>query len=324
MARRGHRDPRAGRARSRRWRAVNVAWLDDVRWNSRRARAGHRAGRRDAARADARVDEPRGARAHRRDAARRTTGRARARKLWRKGERSGHVQRVREIRLDCDDDAILLIVEQAGGIACHTGRERCFYKRLDDGALARGRAGAQGSRRRSMAMTDGDATRRARARRRRPSRRAGAPIPASSYVAALFAKGDDAILKKIGEEATETVMAAKDGDKIRICRRSRRSVVPLPRAAGPPRPAARRTCWPSSRGAKARRATPRRRPAPARPGRKAHRAGPTAAPRTPVQRPELHLLQDRRAARSRPARSTRTTTCWRSTTSSRWRRCISC
>ena len=54
--------------------------------------------------------------------------------LWRKGESSGHVQRVREIRLDCDDDAILLVVEQAGGIACHTGRERCFYKRLEDGA----------------------------------------------------------------------------------------------------------------------------------------------------------------------------------------------
>ena len=52
-------------------------------------------------------------------------------RLWRKGERSGHVQRVREIRLDCDRDAILLIVEQVGGIACHTGRERCFYRRLD-------------------------------------------------------------------------------------------------------------------------------------------------------------------------------------------------
>jgi phosphoribosyl-AMP cyclohydrolase len=55
-------------------------------------------------------------------------------KLWRKGESSGHVQRVREVRLDCDDDAILVLVEQIGGIACHTGRERCFYKRLDDGA----------------------------------------------------------------------------------------------------------------------------------------------------------------------------------------------
>jgi phosphoribosyl-AMP cyclohydrolase len=52
-------------------------------------------------------------------------------KLWRKGEESGHVQRVQEIRLDCDNDAILLLVEQVGGIACHTGRERCFYQRLD-------------------------------------------------------------------------------------------------------------------------------------------------------------------------------------------------
>ena len=55
-------------------------------------------------------------------------------KLWRKGESSGHVQRVREIRLDCDDDAILIIVDQVGGIACHTGRERCFFQRLEDGA----------------------------------------------------------------------------------------------------------------------------------------------------------------------------------------------
>jgi phosphoribosyl-AMP cyclohydrolase len=55
------------------------------------------------------------------------------RKLWRKGEESGHVQKVREIRLDCDNDAILLLVEQAGGIACHTGRERCFFQRFEDG-----------------------------------------------------------------------------------------------------------------------------------------------------------------------------------------------
>jgi len=55
-------------------------------------------------------------------------------KLWRKGESSGHVQRVREIRLDCDGDAIVLVVDQQGGIACHTGHERCFFRRLDDGA----------------------------------------------------------------------------------------------------------------------------------------------------------------------------------------------
>lgn len=52
-------------------------------------------------------------------------------KLWRKGESSGHTQRVREIRLDCDADVILLDVEQIGGIACHTGRESCFYRKLD-------------------------------------------------------------------------------------------------------------------------------------------------------------------------------------------------
>ena len=55
------------------------------------------------------------------------------RRLWRKGEASGHVQKVRAIRLDCDNDAILLEVEQTGGIACHTGRERCFFQRLEGG-----------------------------------------------------------------------------------------------------------------------------------------------------------------------------------------------
>ena len=52
-------------------------------------------------------------------------------KLWHKGEESGHIQKVKEIRLDCDGDVILLQVEQQGGIACHTGRESCFYSRLE-------------------------------------------------------------------------------------------------------------------------------------------------------------------------------------------------
>ncbi len=56
------------------------------------------------------------------------------RRLWHKGEESGHVQKVRELRLDCDSDAILLQVEQVGGIACHTGRESCFYRKLDNGS----------------------------------------------------------------------------------------------------------------------------------------------------------------------------------------------
>lgn len=52
-------------------------------------------------------------------------------KLWRKGEESGHVQRIVELRLDCDGDVVLMRIEQVGGIACHTGRERCFYHKLE-------------------------------------------------------------------------------------------------------------------------------------------------------------------------------------------------
>ena len=54
-------------------------------------------------------------------------------KLWHKGEESGHVQKVKSIRLDCDEDVLLFEVEQVGGIACHTGRERCFYLKLENG-----------------------------------------------------------------------------------------------------------------------------------------------------------------------------------------------
>lgn len=55
-------------------------------------------------------------------------------RLWHKGEESGNRQRVKEIRLDCDNDVIVLAVEQIGGIACHTGRRSCFFQRLEDGA----------------------------------------------------------------------------------------------------------------------------------------------------------------------------------------------
>jgi phosphoribosyl-AMP cyclohydrolase len=59
-------------------------------------------------------------------------------RLWRKGEESGHIQSVREVRVDCDQDALLLLVDQAGGCACHTGRESCFYRALDkDGRTLR-------------------------------------------------------------------------------------------------------------------------------------------------------------------------------------------
>ena len=54
-------------------------------------------------------------------------------KLWHKGEESGHTQRVQEIRLDCDGDALLFVIQQVDGIACHTGRESCFYRKLEHG-----------------------------------------------------------------------------------------------------------------------------------------------------------------------------------------------
>ena len=54
-------------------------------------------------------------------------------KLWHKGEESGHTQKVKEIRLDCDEDVILMKIEQTGGIACHTGRRSCFFQKLEDG-----------------------------------------------------------------------------------------------------------------------------------------------------------------------------------------------
>jgi phosphoribosyl-AMP cyclohydrolase len=55
-------------------------------------------------------------------------------KLWHKGEESGHVQKVKDIRMDCDADVLLISVEQVGGIACHTGRHSCFFQKLDKDA----------------------------------------------------------------------------------------------------------------------------------------------------------------------------------------------
>lgn len=111
------------------------------------------------------------------------------RALWRKGETSGHAQHVQGVYVDCDDDTVLVQVHQ-DGVACHTGRRTCFFTALQGGEPA--------------ATMLGRIERIVEARKAAP--------PAGSYVAALLAKGEAAICRKIGEEATEVVTAALGGE----------------------------------------------------------------------------------------------------------------
>jgi phosphoribosyl-ATP pyrophosphohydrolase/phosphoribosyl-AMP cyclohydrolase len=126
------------------------------------------------------------------------------RQLWMKGESSGHVQTVREIRFDCDADCLLLSVEQAGA-ACHTGHRSCFYRVWDEQGVR-----SEGERLVDPAAVYGrtdvlDAVYHViQERRQNPTEK--------SYVSSLFAKGLDKILGKIGEEATEAAVAGKGGD----------------------------------------------------------------------------------------------------------------
>lgn len=124
--------------------------------------------------------------------------------LWKKGESSGNVQKVREIRLDCDGDTVLVKVDPAGP-ACHTDAPTCFFRRADDGTLIRDEeAGTLYGELAGLFAT-------IQARRR-------AADPDASYVAKLFSKGRDHILKKVAEEAGEVLLAAKDGDPAAVTR----------------------------------------------------------------------------------------------------------
>ncbi len=109
--------------------------------------------------------------------------------LWPKGETSGHVQRIKAVRYDCDSDALLFTVEQVGDIACHTGERSCFHQ-VDGGKTA------------PLADTLSQVFAVIRDRQQNPS--------PESYTCQLFEGGDNKILKKIGEEAAEVVMACKD------------------------------------------------------------------------------------------------------------------
>lgn len=114
--------------------------------------------------------------------------------LWEKGATSGHRQRVLEIRTDCDGDAVLYRVDQTGP-ACHTMERSCFHRSIVNGALEKADTAEH-----VLSRVDGVIQRR------------HAERPAESYTTYLFESGLDKILKKLGEEATETVIAAKNGD----------------------------------------------------------------------------------------------------------------
>jgi phosphoribosyl-ATP pyrophosphohydrolase/phosphoribosyl-AMP cyclohydrolase len=118
--------------------------------------------------------------------------------LWHKGATSGHFQRLRGLRYDCDADVLLLTIEQVGDVACHTGARSCFY----DQGPAPGSGGADAPP--PPADVCSELARLIAARRDHPE--------PGSYTNRLLEGGDNRILKKIGEETAEFVMACKDGE----------------------------------------------------------------------------------------------------------------
>ena len=118
--------------------------------------------------------------------------------LWHKGKTSGHFQKLKGIRVDCDSDTILLSIEQVGSIACHTGKRSCFFKDLETNQ--------------DYLYPISDACSELfkviEDRKNNPEE--------GSYTNSLFEEGDNKILKKIGEETSEFIMACKDKDSISV------------------------------------------------------------------------------------------------------------
>jgi phosphoribosyl-ATP pyrophosphohydrolase/phosphoribosyl-AMP cyclohydrolase len=123
-------------------------------------------------------------------------------RIWKKGESSGHVQEIKEIMLDCDDDTLLLKVKQ-NGVACHTGKKSCFFKSLTSGDMPINETSSQTFYDILDTLVDVIKLRKNE-------------NPENSYVASLFEKGDNAILKKVVEEAGELCFAIKDKDEKEI------------------------------------------------------------------------------------------------------------
>lgn len=142
-------------------------------------------------------------------------------RLWHKGEESGHYQEVHEVRLDCDGDVIVLQITQHGGIACHTGRESCFYRVLQDGcwkvvdavkkdpsSIYAGASHSHDTHQKTAndAQDQVDVLAHLATIMQQRKQANGD----SSYVASLYQKGLNKILEKVGEENIETIIAAKD------------------------------------------------------------------------------------------------------------------
>ncbi|MDR1834243.1 MAG: bifunctional phosphoribosyl-AMP cyclohydrolase/phosphoribosyl-ATP diphosphatase HisIE [Fusobacteriaceae bacterium] len=125
--------------------------------------------------------------------------------LWVKGETSGHFQYLRKMEIDCDGDCLLIQIEQAGGISCHTGHKTCFYREISELPEASDRQNSnEGAPDPMLERLEG-----------KIKDRMENPVE-GSYTNYLLEKGLDKILKKVGEEAAETIIAAKNADKNQI------------------------------------------------------------------------------------------------------------
>jgi len=118
--------------------------------------------------------------------------------LWKKGETSGELQRVLEIRVDCDEDALIYVVEQEKGKACHTGERNCFYRRIDGEKVVK-------------PLPFETLPRLQEILKDRIEKK-----PEGSYTTKLLAEGPDKVIQKFGEEAVEVLIALKNRDKAEI------------------------------------------------------------------------------------------------------------
>jgi phosphoribosyl-ATP diphosphatase len=147
-------------------------------------------------------------------------------RIWKKGEQSGNVQKIADAYLDCDNDTLLIKVEQKGGAACHTGAKSCFFRKIS-GANFSGESERNLTGELNLANENGQNLAAFTAQAKKPTygiideiyhvileRKLNAD-PQTSYVASLFKKGENAVLKKVGEEAGELIMACKDASAAR-------------------------------------------------------------------------------------------------------------